>query len=103
MNSESGVYAPESSAADPVTTLNVEPGGYSPWVARSRSGAANEQARVRRLRILLKPFATALELKVGLDASARTRPVDGSSATAAPHDPLSAFTAVRWAGTLSVR
>ena len=33
-----GVNLPLSSAAVAVTTLNVEPGGYSPWVARLSSG-----------------------------------------------------------------
>ena len=31
---ESGVYLPLSMAAVAVTTLNVDPGGYWPWVAR---------------------------------------------------------------------
>ena len=33
-----GVYLPLSSAAVAVMTLNVEPGAYSPCVARLRSG-----------------------------------------------------------------
>ena len=46
MNSEVGLTAPLSSAAAAVTTLNVEPGGYRPWVARLSSGAAYEHAAV---------------------------------------------------------
>ena len=34
----SGVYLPLSNAAVAVTTLKVEPGAYSPWVARLSSG-----------------------------------------------------------------
>ena len=36
----SGVIVPLSRPAAAVTTLKVEPGGYWPWVARSKSGVS---------------------------------------------------------------
>ena len=74
----------DSSAADAVTTLKVEPGTYSPAVARFRSGEAGRQSAVM-LSMLPKPFSTRFGLKLGEDTIARTFPVRGSSATTAPH------------------
>ncbi len=103
MNSDVGFTAPLSSAAAAVTTLNVEPGGYSPWVARLSSGAEYEQAAVR-IRVIAEKFSsTTFGLKVGLEAIARIRPVFGSIATAAPHFPDSARTATCCARESSVR
>ncbi len=39
-NSVSGVTTPVWRPAVAVTTLNAEPGGYSPWVTRLSRGAA---------------------------------------------------------------
>src|SRR5215207_468880 len=45
LSTESGVNFPESSAAVAVTTLNVDPGGYWPWVVRLSSGASGSWFR----------------------------------------------------------
>src|SRR3954464_7626945 len=42
---ESGENFPESIPATAVTTLNVEPGGYWPWVVRLSSGASGSWLR----------------------------------------------------------
>jgi len=80
-----GVYLPLSRAVAAVITLNVDPGGYSPWVTRSSSGpslacSARSQAGV--------PSTAAFGLKVGQEASATTLPVEGTRAKAAPGWPV---------------
>ena len=47
LTTESGVYLPLSIAAVAVTTLNVEPGGYCPWVERFSS----QPVPVQRVRV----------------------------------------------------
>ncbi len=79
VSGEVGVYLRLLSAAVAVTVLKVEPGVYSPCVARFSSGAP-EPARFS----LGKLVTTWLGLKVGVEAIASTRPVDGWIATTAP-------------------
>ena len=57
-----------SSAAVAVTVLNVEPGGYSPWVARLK----------------VVPLSGWSGSNDGVPASTRTAPVLTSIATTAP-------------------
>ena len=94
-NTLSGVNRPVSIAAEAVMTLKVEPGTKRPAVARSSSGEAGLQGAVIAS-IESKSVSTRFGLKDGAEASARTRPVDGSSATAAPHLPARPSTAARW-------
>ena len=46
----SGVTLPLSSAADAVTTLKVEPGGYSSWVVRFSSGLFGSRVELPKSR-----------------------------------------------------
>ena len=90
-----------SIAAAAVTILKVEPGTKRPAVARSRSGAAGRQGAVIAS-IESKSVSTRLGLNEGDEASARTRPVEGSRATAAPQLPASPWAAACWASRSSV-
>src|SRR3954453_7929790 len=45
LSTESGENLPESIPATAVTTLNVDPGGYWPWVVRLSSGASGSWFR----------------------------------------------------------
>jgi len=64
--------------------LKVEPGAYSPWVARQEK---EHPGFNHTLPVFLKFFAWGS--KFGLLAKARTSPVLGSMATTAPFRPLS--------------
>ena len=100
-NSLSGVKAPVSIAAAAVMTLNVEPGTKRPAVARSSRGAAGSHGAV--IRSMAPKFSsTRFGWNDGEEASARTAPVVGSSATAAPQFPARPFMAARWAFMFSV-
>ena len=83
--------------------MNVEPGTKRPSVARLTSGAGEPHFAFLALRAIWpKRPSTRLGSYVGVDAMASTRPVLGSSATAAPQLPSSAFRAARCASGRSV-
>ena len=84
----SGVIFPLSSAAVAVTTLKVEPGGYSSCVVRLRSGWF-------RRSLFSWPICDGIRFGSysGIDTITRTLPVDGSIATTAPFRPARPFTA----------
>src|SRR3954447_12938848 len=75
-----------STAADAVTTLNVEPGGSVVWTARLSSGCDGSfDSWVAYAEAFLKSWsASLLGSYVGSDTIARILPVLGSSATTAP-------------------
>src|SRR3954454_1201954 len=83
---EFGVYLPESIAAEAVTTLKVDPGGYFPCVARLSVDAAAPMPPLDVTRFGLNPGSLAIT---------RTRPVEGSIATTDPRRPASACSATR--------
>src|SRR5579875_514873 len=77
---ELGVYLPELIAAEAVTILNVDPGGYEDWVAR-----------LKKLQVAAPqccPFGL-FGLNVGFAYMASTAPVRGCRATTAPTRPAS--------------
>ena len=79
-----------------MTILKIEPGTYSPIVARLRNGwPAAAAVRVKAATAVVGS-AIAFALKVGVEAIARTRPVRGSSITTAPRSEPSALTAASW-------
>ncbi len=84
----SGVIFPLSSAAVAVTTLNVEPGGYSSWVVRLRSGWFARSLFSWPIREGIRFGSYS-----GIDTITRTLPVDGSIATTAPLRPARPLTA----------
>jgi hypothetical protein len=77
---------PSSSAAEAVTSLNVEPGGYSWSFAFESSGRFG--SFVSRLYAAVADLtscdASSFGSNVGLEAIARISPVEGSIATTAP-------------------
>ena len=99
-----GVMAPESRAADAVTTFMIEPGVYTPWRARSMSGlpAFACSAAIGAVAVLGSP-EMGVALKVGADVMARMAPVRGSIATMAPAVPASCLAAKSWSRLSMVR
>ena len=82
---------PESIAAIAVTTLNVDPGGYWPWVVRLSSGASGSWfSRLKMSGIRLGSYCGTLAITF-------TAPELGSNATTAPFWPPRASMATRWA------
>ncbi len=96
---DSGVYLPDSSAAAVVTSLNVEPGGYRlPEMVRLTIGCVESALSCFHM---LTTDVVSCEARVdgsyvGELTMARTAPVLGSSATAAPRRLPSAFAAAAW-------
>src|SRR4051794_858802 len=88
--------APEPKPATAVTILKIEPGTYRPSVARGRSGWLASSWRPSKVALAVSGFAMPDASYVGVDASARTSPVDGSSITTAPRRLPSAATAAFW-------
>src|SRR5205814_6217983 len=72
-------------AAAPTKVLNVDPGGYAPWIARLNSapGALPEPLILLYCRWDSPPIHIAGSY-VGLEAIATIRPVRGSITMAAP-------------------
>src|SRR5207249_3456496 len=79
-------FMPFSSAAEAVTSLNVEPGGKSSWLARDRRGFPAPRNRARRAwrSTLGSCEARGFGSYEGLATIARTSPVRGSRATTPP-------------------
>src|SRR6478735_7607597 len=92
----SGVIAPDPSPATAVTILNTDPGTYRPRVARGNNGWVGSAWRSSNVLRAVLGSAMAEASYVGVDASARTSPVVGSSITTAPRRLPSAATAARW-------
>ena len=69
-----------SSALAVVTTLNVDPGGYCPWIALFISGLCSASPALA----FFISSAKLLGLKLGFETIANTFPVLGSNATTAP-------------------
>src|SRR5215469_3747856 len=82
-------------AAELVTTLNDDPGGYVSEMARLSSGCPGALISALSIWLNLVPLkvVSTFGLKVGYDARARTRPLVGSSATTAAGWPPSARSA----------
>ncbi len=76
------VAKPRFSADSATNGLYVEPGGYSPWIARSSIGFRGDSNRW--LRASDDPLTKTSGSNVGYDASALIAPVVGSITTTAP-------------------
>ena len=82
-----GVVTPSDRPPSAITGFTVEPGGYSPRMARFNSGTSmlsRSAAYSGRLRPRPKGFGS----KPGVDTIAMTSPLFGSMATTAPRRPM---------------